>query len=149
MQKEGKLGDLKKKMFLFEANPGRLFPKSCQGRVAAGKWWHLSLQLCKSSLTGARVWRGDSRLRVGKTYTVCFHPHFSLIYFDHFLLWPSTRCTSQGIPLRGDAEKLAFTSYLTVYNEFFCPHIKQRAFIRKTRISERVFPHMVLCLADV
>lgn len=129
------LGDLKK-LFLFAANPGRLFPESCQGRVAAGKWWHLSQQLCKSSLVGARVWRGDPRLRVGKTHTVCSHPHFSLIYFDHFLLWLSAGCISQGLPLRGDAEKLALASYLTVYNEEFCPHIKRRAFIRKTLIRE-------------
>ena len=38
--------------------------------------------------------RRDPWLQVGKTDTVCFHPNFSLIYFDHFLLWPSTRCTS-------------------------------------------------------
>ena len=74
-------------------------------------------------------------------------PNFSLIYFDHFLLWPSTRCTSQGVPLRGDAEKSAFTSYLTVYKEEFCSHIKQHAFTWKTQISELIFPHMVSTLS--
>ena len=77
------------------------------------------------------VERRDPRLRVGKTDSVCSHPNFSLIYFDHFLLWPSTRCTSQGVPLWGDAETLAFMSYLTVYKEEFCSHIKQNAFIWK------------------
>lgn len=48
-----------------------------------------------------------------------------------------------GSPSQGAAEKLAFTSYLTVYNEFFCPHIKQRAFRRKTSISVWILPHMV------
>ena len=52
------LGDLKKKKkIVFEADPGRLFSESCQGRVAAGKWWHLPRQLCKSSPVGAGVWR--------------------------------------------------------------------------------------------
>lgn len=71
-------------------------------------------------------------------------PAFLSISFDHFLLWPSTRCTSQGVPLQGKGEKLAFTSYLTVYNEFFCPHTNPCAFVRKTLISEWIFPHMVL-----
>ena len=47
----------KRKKVVFEADPGRLFSESCQGQVAAGKWWHLSPQLCKYSPVGTRVWR--------------------------------------------------------------------------------------------
>lgn len=33
---------------------------------------------------GARVWRGDARLRVGKTDTVCYHTRFSLFILTIF-----------------------------------------------------------------
>ena len=57
----------KRKKVVFEADPSRLFSESCQGQVAAGKWWHLSLQLCKSSPVGTRVWReGTHGCRLAK-----------------------------------------------------------------------------------
>lgn len=91
-----------KTLFALEANTGRLFPESCQGPVAAGRGWHLSLQLCKFCPSGAWVWRGDTWLCVGKTDTVCHHPSFLLIYFYHFFMafyktyFPGSSFTGQG-----------------------------------------------------
>lgn len=124
---------------------------SCKLSKPGGRWEVVAsvMQLCRSPPVGARVWRGDTWLCVGKIHTVCCHPHFSLIYFYHFLLWPSLRCTSRRVPFQGITEKLAFASYLTAYREFLHPHRKQCAFTRKTSISSEYFHIWCPCFADV
>lgn len=129
-------------LFLFEVNPGRLFPESCEGWVASGKWWHLLPQLCKSSPVGARVCRGDTGLRVGKTDTVCCHLHFSLIYFYHFLLWPSARCTSREFLLGQCGEISIYIIFNRLQRVPSWTH-KIRTFMRKAPILEWKFPHML------
>lgn len=54
------------------------------------------------SVDGARVWRGDTRLRVGETDTVCYRTHFSLFiltiffYGLHEMHFPGSSFTRQG-----------------------------------------------------